>query len=44
MRPVARLAENVLIIEYWNLGFICNLVPGICDFIKAEHYHLIKNG
>jgi hypothetical protein len=21
-----------LVIEYWNLKFICNLVLGICDF------------
>ena len=23
---------EVLVIEYWNLKFICNLVLGICDF------------
>ena len=23
---------KVLVIEYWNLRFICNLVLGICDF------------
>ncbi len=23
---------KVLVIGYWNLGFICNLVLGICDF------------
>ena len=26
------LEGNVLVIEYWNLRFICNLVLGICDF------------
>ena len=24
--------KYVLVIEYWNLRFICNLVLGICDF------------
>jgi hypothetical protein len=31
------LSEDVLVIEYWNLGFICNLVLGICDSIEVEH-------
>jgi len=25
-------AKRVLVIEYWNLRFICNLVLGIWDF------------
>jgi hypothetical protein len=24
--------KTVVIIEYWNLRFFCNLVPGIWDF------------
>jgi hypothetical protein len=27
------LNSNVLVIEYWKLGIICNLVLGIWDFI-----------
>ena len=23
----------VLVIEYWNLRFVCNLVLGVCNFI-----------
>jgi hypothetical protein len=26
------LGQEDLVIEYWNLKFICNLVLGICDF------------
>ena len=26
------LPWKVLVIEYWDLRFICNLVLGICDF------------
>jgi len=27
----------VLVIEYWNLRFNCNLVLGICDFEKFDN-------
>jgi len=27
--------RTVSVIEYWNLGFICNLVLGIWDFIVS---------
>ena len=28
--------SNVSVIEYWNLGIICNLVLGIWDFLKGS--------
>jgi hypothetical protein len=31
-RPNKVSAWKVLVIEYWNLKFICNLELGICDF------------
>ena len=27
--------KPVLVIEYWNLGFICNLVLGAWDFLYS---------
>ena len=32
-----RNSKPVLVIEYWNLRFVCNLVLGICDFISSSH-------
>ena len=26
-------SKSVLVIEYWNLRFVCNLVLGVWDFI-----------
>jgi hypothetical protein len=28
---------NDLVIGYWNLGFFCILVLGICNFLIAEN-------
>ena len=36
-------AVNVLVIEYWNLGFICNLVLEICDFIALSNLQMQQN-
>ncbi|CAB1055444.1 hypothetical protein D1BOALGB6SA_177 [Olavius sp. associated proteobacterium Delta 1] len=36
-------AVNVLVIEYWNLGFICILVLEICDFIALSNLQMQQN-
>jgi hypothetical protein len=33
--PQFQNSKSVLVIEYWNLRFVCNLVLGILDFIDA---------
>jgi hypothetical protein len=30
--------SNALVIEYWNLRFICNLELGIWDFVIVLHH------
>jgi hypothetical protein len=37
-------AVNVLVIGYWNLRFICNLVLGIWDFYDTETFSSIGSG
>jgi acyl dehydratase len=34
--------KHVLVIEYWNLGFICNLVLVIWDFIRTKRCYMGK--
>ena len=31
--PQFQNSKHVLVIEYWNLRFVCNLVLGVWDFI-----------
>jgi hypothetical protein len=31
-------SKPVLVIEYWNLRFVCNLVLGVCDFISSPNF------
>jgi hypothetical protein len=30
-------SKPVLVIEYWNLRFVCNLVLGVWDFTALHH-------
>jgi hypothetical protein len=30
-------SKFVLVIEYWNLRFVCNLVLGVWDFIGSPY-------
>ena len=41
-------SKPVLVIEYWNLRFVCNLVLGVWDFIDSttpilpRHHHGLR--
>jgi hypothetical protein len=34
-RLISYSTNPLLVIEYWNLGFICNLMLGIWNFISS---------
>jgi hypothetical protein len=34
--PQFQNSKPVLVIEYWNLRFVCNLVLGVWDFINSS--------
>jgi hypothetical protein len=35
--PQFQYSKPVLVIEYWNLRFVCNLVLGVWDFISLPY-------
>jgi hypothetical protein len=38
-----RNSKPVLVIEYWNLRFVCNLVLGVWDFIESNTPVLLRH-
>ena len=42
--PQFQNSKPVLVIEYWNLRFVCNLVLGICCFAMIHHSSRLPQG